>query len=223
VVPVEAERLQSLAMQYFQRHRRSLYEQIIAEELALHHNHDNKNTSTTTAAAAAAGSIPTGISRIVDMTENFVAMVPFASTGPYVILLLPRFHATGNQQQQQQQHHHHNGGLMQAPLLDSSDFTTLTPDLLEECGTLLHACLQRLHILLEEPDFNLVVQTAPVPHRGGQAAHCASTFFKWHLRITPRLGAGAMAGFELGSGLFSNSHLPEDDAAELRQVVMVAT
>jgi UDPglucose--hexose-1-phosphate uridylyltransferase len=205
VVPVEAERLQSLAMQYFHQHRRSLYEQIISEELALHNN--NKNAA---AAAAATGNDDISISRVVDITENFVALVPFASSGPYVILLLPRFHATGNQQQQQQ------GSSLS--LLDSSDFTTLTPDLIDECATILHSCLKRLHVLLDEPDFNLVVQTAPVPQRGVQAAICASTFFKWHIRITPRLGAGAMAGFELGSGLFSNSHLPEDDA-ELRQVV----
>lgn len=202
VVPVEAERLQSLAMQYFHRHRRSLYEQTISEELALH-----KNAISSGAAADAAGNM---ISRVVDITENFVALVPFASSGPYVMLLLPRFHATGNQQQKD------DGS--SPPLLDSSDFTTLTPDLIDECATILHSCLKRLYLLLDEPDFNLVVQTAPVPQRGVQAAICSSTFFKWHIRITPRLGAGAMAGFELGSGLFSNSHLPEDDATELRQV-----
>jgi hypothetical protein len=29
------------------------------------------------------------------------------------------------------------------------------------------------------------------------------------VEIHPRLGAGAIAGFELGSGIFSNSNLPE--------------
>ena len=152
------------------------------------------------------------ISRVVDISENFIAFLPFASPGPFVILVLPRFHATGRQQQQQ------DGGQLSSSLLslDSSDFTTLTDDLVDECATVLYSCLRRLHVLLDEPDFNLVVQTAPVPQRGVQAAFCSSTFFRWHIRITPRLGAGAMAGFELGSGLFSNSHMPEEDAAELR-------
>ena len=187
VVPVEAERLQSLALQYFKTHRSSLYERILAEELTLHESNQ-------------------GHSRVVDMTENFVALVPFASPGPYVIIILPRFHATGTPEQ---------GGV------DSSDFTTLTDDLLDECASILRSCLRRVHILLE-PDFNLVVQTAPVPQRGVQAAVCASTFFRFHIRITPRLGAGAMAGFELGSGFFSNSHMPEEDAEQLRSVVLSA-
>ena len=64
----------------------------------------------------------------------------------------------------------------------------------------------------------MVVQSAPVRDRGVQAAFRSCAYFKWHIRITPRLGAGAMAGFELGSGFFSNSHMPEQDAAELRAV-----
>jgi len=220
VVPVEADRLQSLAMKYFKTHRCSLYEQTILEELALHESGK-------------------GLSRLVDKSENFVALVPFASSGPYVIIILPRFHATGTEEE---------GGL------DSSDFTTLSNDLVEECATILRSCLYRLQVNCLEPDFNLVVQTAPVPQRGFQAAFCSSAFFRWHIRITPRLGAGAMAGFEvsackfeyptcmrfvpmiskshgalslfgdsyiyfqLGSGFFSNSHMPEEDAEELRAI-----
>lgn len=188
VVPVEAERLQSLALQYFKTHRISLYERIVAEELTLHaENHKNGQDHG---------------SRVVDLTKNFVALLPFASSGPYVIIILPRFQASGLAEE---------GGL------DSSDFTTLSDDLLEELGAILHSCLRRLHILLQ-PNFNMVIQTAPVPQRGVQAAACSSAFFRWHIRITPRLGAGAMAGFELGSGFFSNSHMPEDDAEQLRAV-----
>ena len=93
----------------------------------------------------------------------------------------------------------------------------MTDELIDECAILLKSCLSRLHAHLEL-DFNLVVQTAPVAKRGVQASLCASAFFRWHIRITPRLGAGAMAGFELGSGFFSNSHMPEDDARELRAI-----
>jgi hypothetical protein len=34
-------------------------------------------------------------------------------------------------------------------------------------------------------------------------------FFRISVEIHPRLGAGAIAGFELGSGFFSNTNLPE--------------
>lgn len=195
VVPVEAQRLQSLAWNYFKRNRRNLYEQVVEEELAVHRGtHTNSNTTTTTTTSSGRYS-----SRVVDITQHFIALVPFASAAPYVIKILPRYQTHGPN-----------------VAADSSVFTTTTDDLLEECATLLHSCLSRLHKHLDEPDFNLVVQTAPAPGRGVQAALNASAFFRWHIRITPRLGAGAMAGFELGSGFFSNSHLPEEDAAELR-------
>jgi len=173
-------------------HRRCLYEQTVAEELALHQR----------SSSSSGGDID---SRVVEVTENFVALVPYASSGPYMIVILPRYHATGAPEEER-------GGL------DSSDFTTTTDDLIDECATILQSCLKRLHVLLE-PDFNLVVQTAPVAQRGVQSAMRASAFFRWHIRVTPRLGAGAMAGFELGSGFFSNSHMPEDDAADLRDVM----
>ena len=117
-----------------------------------------------------------------------------------MIKILPRFQASGRLNDDDDPDHSHVG-------LDSSDFTTTTDALLAECAALLQRCLYRLHQHLDEPDFNLVVQTAPVARRGVQAAVCASTFFRWHIRITPRLGAGAMAGFELGSGfLFQFAH-----------------
>jgi len=83
---------------------------------------------------------------------------------------------------------------------------------------ILKESITRIQILLDEPCFNLVIQSAPVKKRGRQAAFNSSAFFRWHIRITPRLGEGAMGGFELGSGFFNNSHMPEDDAEELRNV-----
>ena len=192
VVPVEAQRLQTLALDYFRRQSgRNLYEQIVIEELAVHRSKESEDYLG---------------SRVVDVTQNFVAVVPYASTGPYVMLILPRYSELSNKDS--------------SIKVDASDFTTTSTDLLDECSQLLHSCLFRLQMVLDRrlPDFNLVVQTAPVPRRGVQASLHASVFFRWHIRITPRLGAGAMAGFELGSGFFSNSHMPEDDAAKLRSI-----
>lgn len=49
-------------------------------------------------------------------------------------------------------------------------------------------------------------------------AYNLNSTYRWHITIFPRLGAGAMAGFEFGSGIFSNANLPEEDAALLRNV-----
>lgn len=185
VVPVEAQRLQSLALAYFQKSSVSLYERIIEEEMVSYNNN-----------------LPN--SRIVDMSPNFISMVPYASPGPYAITILPRFGPELFVES-------HN-------FVDCADFTSTSDELLEECADILQKALHRLQILLHEPCFNLVVQSAPVRDRGVQAAFRACAYFRWHIRITPRLGAGAMAGFELGSGFFSNSHMPEQDAAELREV-----
>lgn len=183
VVPVEAKRLQTLAMDFFVKNRCSLYERICGEEMALYNNE--------------------GESRVVDLSENFLAVIPYASPGPYTIVILPQYGSKGRE---------NNGGV------DCSDFTTTTDDLIDECACLLKSCMVRLNTLLHEPCFNFVIQSAPVPGRGVQAALQASSLFRWHIRITPRLGAGAMAGFELGSGFFSNSHMPEQDASELRAI-----
>jgi len=200
VVPVEAERLQSLAWQHFKTHRSNMHQRTLEEELALHNNPQHHATEEDKTAVA--GQPRRGKSRVVEVSDNFVALVPFASPGPYVVLILPNFHASEGLE----------------GCVDSSDFTTMSDDLIEECAAVLKSCLYRLRVHCREPDFNLVVQTAPVPKRGVQAALQSSAFFRWHVRIAPRLGAGAMAGFELGSGLFSNANMPEEDAQELRDV-----
>lgn len=182
VVPIEAQRLQSLALEYYIKNRCSLYDRVIYEELNLHLEEPNK-------------------SRVVDVSDNFLAVVPYASPGPYVVTIIPRF-----------------GPELLKDGIDCSQFTTSSDELLEECATILRSVMFRHYTALDEPNFNLVVQSAPVSGRGVQAVYQSANFYRWHIRITPRLGAGAMAGFELGSGFFSNSHMPEKDAAELRAV-----
>ena len=49
-------------------------------------------------------------------------------------------------------------------------------------------------------------------------AFASTAFYRWHITVVPRLGAGAMAGFEFASGMHSNGNFPEDDAAFLRDV-----
>lgn len=125
--------------------------------------------------------------RVVDENDEFVAIVPYAAICPYELLVLPK---QGT-----------------AHFEDASDEQML------QFSQILHRVLQRLDCVLGEPSFNMLIRTAPFWSR---QAYDYEKFFSWHCSIYPRAGAGAMAGFEFGSGIFSNSHLPEANAEELR-------
>ena len=69
--------------------------------------------------------------------------------------------------------------------------------------------LRKLYIGLRDPDFNYVIRSAPLQDDGRNYLH-------WYVTIVPRVTRSA--GFELGSGMFINTTLPEESAAFLRSV-----
>jgi UDPglucose--hexose-1-phosphate uridylyltransferase len=73
----------------------------------------------------------------------------------------------------------------------------------------LKTVLSKLYYGLDNPDFNYTIRSIPVKERGGE-------YFHWYLSIIPRLTQPA--GFELGSGMFINTALPEESAEFLRQI-----
>jgi UDPglucose--hexose-1-phosphate uridylyltransferase len=73
---------------------------------------------------------------------------------------------------------------------------------------ILKDALLRLYHGLDNPDFNYTIRSVPV-NENGQA------YFHWYLAIVPRIAQPA--GFELGSGIFINTTIPEDCAKFLRQ------
>jgi UDPglucose--hexose-1-phosphate uridylyltransferase len=73
----------------------------------------------------------------------------------------------------------------------------------------LRRTLAKLHYGLADPDFNYSIRTAPNEYRGVK-------YYHWYVSIIPRLTR--MAGFELGSGMFINVSLPEENASFLRGV-----
>ena len=79
----------------------------------------------------------------------------------------------------------------------------------EDLATVLRGTLSRLYHGLGDPDFNFVIRTAPT--REGQAYS-----FHWYVSIVPKVTKSA--GFELGSGMFINTSLPEESARFLREV-----
>ncbi len=73
----------------------------------------------------------------------------------------------------------------------------------------LRRTLAKLYHGLDDPDFNYVVRTAPSEYTGVK-------YYHWYLSVIPRLTK--MAGFELGSGMFINVSLPEENANFLRAI-----
>ena len=74
-------------------------------------------------------------------------------------------------------------------------------------GEVLHATLVALYRGLDDPAYNLVLHEAPL-------RDSCEDYWHWHIEIMPRLSTAA--GFELGTGIWINTMLPEEAAAHLR-------
>lgn len=120
--------------------------------------------------------------RVVAENDHYAAITPYASHVPFELWIVPK-------------KHHSSFGLV--------DATLLFP-----LAELLKTVLRKLFCGLDNPAFNLILNTAP---RGDEDKQ----YFLWHIQILPRLTT--QAGFEMGSGMSINTTLPEDAAEYLRQ------
>mmetsp|Transcript_16733 Transcript_16733/g.33730 ORF Transcript_16733/g.33730 Transcript_16733/m.33730 type:complete len:134 (-) Transcript_16733:168-569(-) len=123
--------------------------------------------------------------------RRFLCFIPFAALSPFSLWIVPK---------RQQAHFHQIGDA------DSTAFAHT-----------LRQALRYLHFGLCEPDFNLVIRSAALEN-GTRAIWRSHLFFRWYAVIIPRLGVGAMGGFEFSTGIQSNSSFPEDDAEYLRSL-----
>ena len=82
---------------------------------------------------------------------------------------------------------------------------------LQDLARVLQTVLAKIYVGLENPDFNYAIRTAPHEDAGVK-------YYHWYLSIIPRLTR--VAGFELGSGMFINTVLPEAAAEFLRNIRM---
>jgi UDPglucose--hexose-1-phosphate uridylyltransferase len=122
--------------------------------------------------------------RVVLETGHWLVFHPFASQAPFETWIVPKRHA--------------------------SCFASMTNAELPELASVLRRILHGLHTLLNDPDFNMIIHTAPVEDEN-------TPYFVWHIEIYPRLTTPA--GFELGSGIFINVAAPEETAHLLREIV----
>jgi UDPglucose--hexose-1-phosphate uridylyltransferase len=90
-----------------------------------------------------------------------------------------------------------------------ASFKDISPAEIGGLARVLRVVLAKLYVGLGNPDFNFTVRSAPVEYVGVKHFH-------WYVSIIPRLTR--VAGFELGSGMFINTVLPEAAAEFLRNV-----
>jgi UDPglucose--hexose-1-phosphate uridylyltransferase len=95
------------------------------------------------------------------------------------------------------------------PRRHMASFGDISSKEIGDLGRVLRTVLAKLYHGLENPDFNFTIRTAP--------AECVGVrYFHWYMSVIPRLTR--TAGFELGSGMFINTVIPEEAAEFLRKV-----
>jgi len=97
------------------------------------------------------------------------------------------------------------------PRRHSSLFVSLTEDETSDLASNLKTTLMKLYVGLNNPDYNFMIRTVP-------AQENETPYFHWYMSIIPRMTTPA--GFEIGSGMYINSSLPEASADFLRSVTI---
>jgi len=95
------------------------------------------------------------------------------------------------------------------PLRHMATFGEITAAEISDLAHVLRSLLAKLYVGLENPDLNFTIRSGPSDNVGARHFH-------WYVSVIPRLTR--VAGFELGSGMFINTVLPEAAAEFLRNV-----
>jgi len=89
-----------------------------------------------------------------------------------------------------------------------SSFGLFPDEYFTELARVLKDTLLCLYKGLDNPAFNYMVDTTITEDE-------ENPYYHWHIRIVPRLNL--IAGFEMGSGIYINTALPEDTAVLMKQ------
>jgi UDPglucose--hexose-1-phosphate uridylyltransferase len=119
--------------------------------------------------------------RVIATTKHFTVIHPFASHYPFETWLMPKEH--------------------------KPSFGHINEDEIKDLARVLKDVLLKLYVSLDNPDYNFIINTAPVDDEH-------KSYYLWHFQIIPKLTQ--VAGFELGSGIFINTALPEETADFMR-------
>ncbi|MDD5382350.1 MAG: galactose-1-phosphate uridylyltransferase, partial [Candidatus Margulisbacteria bacterium] len=94
------------------------------------------------------------------------------------------------------------------PKKHNSSFEDISPESAKELAFITRSTLAKIYKSLNNPDYNLVFRSAPIHEKNVE-------YYHWHIQILPRVSA--VAGFELGSGVYINTVIPESAAKFLRE------
>ncbi len=122
--------------------------------------------------------------RLVDECGSFVAFEPFAANSPFETWVAPSFH--------------------------QGSFGDLADEDMDDLACILIRILAAIRLACGDPDFNLVLYSAPTNGHTDEVFH-------WHIKVLPKLTTPA--GFELGSAMSINTVTPEDAAEALRKAL----
>lgn len=123
--------------------------------------------------------------RVIEEHGSFVALEPWAANSPFETWIVPTFH--------------------------QGSFGDITEEGLDDLAAILIRTLAAIRLACGDPDFNLVMYSAPT--NGGHTDRA----FHWHLKLVPKLSTPA--GFEIGSAMGINVMPPEDAAVSLRSAL----
>jgi len=100
------------------------------------------------------------------------------------------------------------------PRRHMASYGEIHPEEMRDLARMLRVVLAKVYHGLGNPDFNYVIRTAPSENR-----YCR--YYHWYMSLIPRLTK--TAGFELGSGMYINTTLPEANAEFLRNIQLPPT
>ena len=88
-------------------------------------------------------------------------------------------------------------------------FSSITDEETADLALHMKTILYKLNVALDDPDYNYAISSS-------SPRHAESEFSHWYISIIPRLME--TTGFELGSGIYANPSVPENNAAYLRTI-----
>jgi UDPglucose--hexose-1-phosphate uridylyltransferase len=94
------------------------------------------------------------------------------------------------------------------PKKHDSSFEATTPERVKELAFVMRTVLSKIFRSLNNPDYNYIIRSSPCHEKDVE-------YYHWHIQIIPKVTA--VAGFELGSGIYINTVIPENAAKFLRE------
>ena len=167
VIPLHIRQKLSGAKKFYEFHERCIYDDLIKQELV-------------------------DRTRVINETEHFVALTPFASRFPFEVNIFPK--------------------------VTLCDFPTGIKGKEADLARVLKDILLRFKIGLDDPAYTMVINSSPFMLNDAQLSKWRSIEddYCWHIEITPRLTH--VAGFEKGTDFYICSIPPENTAEYLKEV-----